>query len=487
MKMLAAQPAISGGGVQVGTYGDFEFAFLTLQFEVPKYPILEDEDMVNCATARATISSGGTVAATVITNGGSGYAVAPQVVFSPPPSGGHRILATGTAIIAGGAVTGISLTNAGNGYLEPPTITISPSPSPEYLRNHFWTPEVNLETQARKGETWYFCQPNIGQTTFPGDRLLRQPKGVIKITGYQIHEDYVLLGKLVPSNYEHRIGTVNSRPFPFVAYPDQNKATGTLVQRVPGTCLLMAPKITPSAMVHPAVLAGEISPNLFPRNVDVETTILVFDPPSIDTTTIDLSGTDRYGFPYNGSSTTLVRGHNLQPLVIPFVFPLAWDSATPYVIDDLVTHGARVYDCILGNTNHVPPNATYWTDVGPAKLWSWFAGSKASSNLYTMLAVPYIPLRGAGFATPPTSDQQKLLTMVQQNAPLANINALLAKVYPVGLDGDSATLTRTVSLASIRLAIAQAIGQFPVTSDQQLLYPYGDLEQLWQSAESLTP
>jgi len=38
----------------------------------------------------------------------------------------------------------------------------------------------------------------------------------------------------------------------------------------------------------------------------------------------------------------------------------AWSGATTYVIGDAVKYGGTVYRCILGHTNQVPPNATYW-------------------------------------------------------------------------------------------------------------------------------
>lgn len=43
--------------------------------------------------------------------------------------------------------------------------------------------------------------------------------------------------------------------------------------------------------------------------------------------------------------------------------PSAWSSGTAYVIGDLVTSGGNKYYCILGHTNHVPPNATYWYQI----------------------------------------------------------------------------------------------------------------------------
>jgi hypothetical protein len=39
----------------------------------------------------------------------------------------------------------------------------------------------------------------------------------------------------------------------------------------------------------------------------------------------------------------------------------AWSSATAYVPYDTVFSGGDSYVCIAGNTNQVPPNATYWS------------------------------------------------------------------------------------------------------------------------------
>jgi len=38
----------------------------------------------------------------------------------------------------------------------------------------------------------------------------------------------------------------------------------------------------------------------------------------------------------------------------------AWSAVTAYAVGDLVSSGGNLYVCILANTNHVPPNATYW-------------------------------------------------------------------------------------------------------------------------------
>jgi hypothetical protein len=42
----------------------------------------------------------------------------------------------------------------------------------------------------------------------------------------------------------------------------------------------------------------------------------------------------------------------------------AWSGATAYVVGDVVASGGNLYRCILNHTNQVPPNATYWVQVG---------------------------------------------------------------------------------------------------------------------------
>jgi hypothetical protein len=72
----------------------------------------------------------GSVVAVTVNAGGSGYATAPSVTFSDPPSQppGSNIAtstATGYAILVSGAVNQVVITSGGLGYSEPPTITFS--------------------------------------------------------------------------------------------------------------------------------------------------------------------------------------------------------------------------------------------------------------------------------------------------------------------------------------------------------------------------
>jgi len=76
------------------------------------------------AGASATVS-GGVVNVITVRNGGAGYASAPSIVVSPPPSGNT---ATATATISGGVVTAITINSGGSGYTNVPNITIAPPP-----------------------------------------------------------------------------------------------------------------------------------------------------------------------------------------------------------------------------------------------------------------------------------------------------------------------------------------------------------------------
>ena len=45
-----------------------------------------------------------------------------------------------------------------------------------------------------------------------------------------------------------------------------------------------------------------------------------------------------------------------------------WSALTTYRTFDVVSSGGNHYVCILGHTNHAPPNATYWSSLGGAGI-----------------------------------------------------------------------------------------------------------------------
>ena len=99
------------------------------------------------ATATSNVISGFVVGAT-ITNGGSGYTVAPAVTITGNGNG-----AAATATISGGAVTAINITNAGSGYSTGATITIAP-------------PVIPFQVTYAAGSitATYANPPSVGQT-----------------------------------------------------------------------------------------------------------------------------------------------------------------------------------------------------------------------------------------------------------------------------------------------------------------------------------
>jgi hypothetical protein len=66
----------------------------------------------------------GTLTTIRVTNGGSGYTVAPTVTIDSPKSGTQ---AKATAVVSGGAVTAIKITDGGSGYTSVPSVTIDSS------------------------------------------------------------------------------------------------------------------------------------------------------------------------------------------------------------------------------------------------------------------------------------------------------------------------------------------------------------------------
>jgi len=125
------------------------------------------------AEATATVSVAGTVTGFSTSNFGSGYATAPIVKLSAPPSGigvGVGTTATATATIgAGGTVTTISVVNPGLGYTIAPKVLIS---SPVTYSDTF----ENLSTPTPGGSL--SIQNNTGSITGIGTTILSSKLGI---------------------------------------------------------------------------------------------------------------------------------------------------------------------------------------------------------------------------------------------------------------------------------------------------------------------
>ncbi len=65
------------------------------------------------------------------------------------------------------------------------------------------------------------------------------------------------------------------------------------------------------------------------------------------------------------------------------IYEGAWSSSFSYVEGNIVDLSGSIYQCILPNTNHTPPNATYWALISAANS-SVFAGAYNSGTAYAV-------------------------------------------------------------------------------------------------------
>tara|TARA_B100000459_G_C8585239_1_gene205246 strand:- start:402 stop:1145 length:744 start_codon:yes stop_codon:yes gene_type:complete len=70
------------------------------------------------------------------------------------------------------------------------------------------------------------------------------------------------------------------------------------------------------------------------------------------------------------------------------VFRGAYNGATAYVVDDIVTHGDETFICILASTGNATSNATYWTKLA-AKGANGSDGTDLSTTLTTQGDILY--------------------------------------------------------------------------------------------------
>lgn len=122
--ILNHQGRVSVGGVNFEGTGNFKFALVSPGTNVSVY-----------ARATATVTSGFVTSITV-TEGGSGYATAPEVYIMDPFDGGSGAIAH--AIVSGGSVIGVVVTNAGSGYSEFTDVWFD-SPVPNYVYQTYWS------------------------------------------------------------------------------------------------------------------------------------------------------------------------------------------------------------------------------------------------------------------------------------------------------------------------------------------------------------
>ena len=94
---------------------------------------LISQDSIVSASGTATVSTGGTVSAIGVVEGGSGYVTAPAVTISNPVGLGSTYRANASATLTGDAVSAITVTTPGSGYIstDVPQVLIE---SPQLIR-----------------------------------------------------------------------------------------------------------------------------------------------------------------------------------------------------------------------------------------------------------------------------------------------------------------------------------------------------------------
>lgn len=214
----------------------------------------------------------------------------------------------------------------------------------EYQRYTLKKYDTNIESLARKGERWQWASGVVNAVLpsgFPGDLLLKQAKGILSWTWMDVPEQFLMLGRLIPTNLLRATGKVNLYAFPKFAHVNQNAptnadGTSNYVQFPAGTLLMLPIKTEPRSQVNPHVLEtnlGALMPHFFPRTYDVMFTMVHFDPqpngelPPVNSgfmggNTQFTSFNSGYNYPPTAPAVTgLIQGHNLVPTPIALPAP----------------------------------------------------------------------------------------------------------------------------------------------------------------------
>jgi hypothetical protein len=192
-----------------------------------------------------------------------------------------------------------------------------------------WSFSPNIEQLARKGTNWTWLGIDPGAAnSFTGDTYLRVPKGILQARWIGVPENWVMDGRVFPTNLMKAVGKLNDRPFPSVGWPSTRDATIN-VQFPAGTLLMLPPAMTASAMLTGSNAGGildvfESSDNntYRPRALDVILKWVYFNPP------YDPANYSNVNIKVDGVVTLVkIIGHNLLPLPYP---RLGVDGVTYY-------------------------------------------------------------------------------------------------------------------------------------------------------------
>lgn len=89
----------------------------------------------------------------------------------------------------------------------------------------------------------------------------------------------------------------------------------------------------------------------------------------------------------------------------------AYDGATSYAIDDLVTSGGFLYRCIAATTGNAPPNATYWELIGEYSS----LGDAVANNTADISSINFIDATSSSAAAIAINNLQTDLTAAEGN------------------------------------------------------------------------
>ncbi len=132
-------------------------------------------------TVAISILNGQVQAPITITNQGSGYLTAPNVVFSAPTVPGTT--ATGTAIMSGDKVIGVTITNAGTNYQSPPSISFVPTNGGSGAAATCTIAGPVASVQINNPGTGYTSAPTVAFTNAAGDTTGSGAAGTANVSG----------------------------------------------------------------------------------------------------------------------------------------------------------------------------------------------------------------------------------------------------------------------------------------------------------------
>lgn len=154
-----------------------------------------------------------------------------------------------------------------------------------------------------------------------------------------------------------------------------------------------------------------------------------------------------------------IRFHTLGGNLL-YSAPTAWNSGTAYTQGDLCSYSGTNYYCILGHTNNVPPNATYWYPMPSSTVYE-IPTNYAEADLFELHYVQSADVLTICHQNYPPAELKRIGTDKWTLTPISFVSSLSA---PTGV---TATPTGTGSYSYAYKVTAVASGgldESPVSS-----------------------